>query len=50
MTDQTRFKVTAMKYPGFYPTAEVTADSPNQAIAAAKALEWDDGRFTPTSD
>lgn len=50
MTDQIRFKVTAMKYPGFYATAEVTADNLDQAIAAAKTLEWDDGRFTATSD
>lgn len=50
MTDQMRFKVTAMKYPGFYATAEVRADSLDEAITAAKALEWDDGRFTPTSD
>lgn len=50
MTDQIRFKVTAMKYPGFYATAEIKADSLDQAITAAKALEWDDGHFTPTSD
>lgn len=50
MTGQIRFKITAMKYPGFYATAEVTADSLDQAIAAAKALEWDDRRFAPTSD
>jgi hypothetical protein len=50
MTEQTHFKVTAMKYPGFYATAEVKAEHLDQAITAAKLLAWDDGGFVPTSD
>jgi len=50
MTGRTRFKITAMKYPGFYAVHEIEAESLDQAVAAARVLEWDDQSFVPTSD
>ncbi|HEY3838120.1 MAG TPA: hypothetical protein VGL72_16185 [Bryobacteraceae bacterium] len=45
-----RFKVTAMKYPGFYANSEVEADSLDQAVAVAKGLDWSNQNFEPTQD
>jgi hypothetical protein len=50
MTEHSRFKVTAMKYPGFYATRAVEADNLEQAVALAKATDWTDANFEPTSD
>ncbi len=55
MTDQqttagTTVRVTAMKYRGFYAQHAFDGTSVDSAIAAAKAHNWDNELFEPTSE
>lgn len=45
-----RFTVTAMKYPGFFAKQEFEAASFDDAIAKAKAHDWDREPFEATSE
>jgi hypothetical protein len=50
MTDLIRFKVAAMKYRPFYARHEFEAATLDEALALAKAHNWDNQVFEPTGD
>jgi hypothetical protein len=49
-TSRTCFKVAAVKYPGFYATQNIEADSLDEAVAKAKSHNWDHEPFKATDE